>query len=196
MGAAPNLTLDPSRLTLAKWYRLSMTSGLLTAVAAGTASAGHCAAVRFTSATGLKFSVVRARFHWETISGFTAAQEVAFAMYKLSSYTAAHTGGNAGVVDPIGHAVASSLTGRIGDTAALTAGTQTIGAQRLRGAFPELAAAAVVQKGFIDEELANSLFPVTVLGHNEGLLFRNEILMGAGGTGRLTVEIDGFERKA
>ena len=194
-GAAVNLTFDPSRLSLAKPYRLSMSSGLLTTVAAGTASAGHCAALRFVSATGLKFFVRRLRIHWETVAGFTAAQEVAFAAFKLSAYSAAHTGGGAATVQPIGHAVASSLSARIGDTGALTAGTQTIGGQILRGCFSELAAAATLQKGFIDEVAENELMPIAVLSDAEGILIRNEVLMGAGGTGRLTVEIDGFEKK-
>jgi hypothetical protein len=180
----------------ANWYRLSSTSGLLTTIAAGTSTLGHCGVVRFTSTAGLKFFVKRLRVHWETVAGFTAAQELAFAAFKLSAYTAAHTGGNAVTVQGVGHSVTPSLTARLGDTTALTAGTQTIGAQILSGRFAELAALATVQKGFIDEEVNDDVEPIAVLAHQEGILVRNEILQGAGGTGRLTMELLGYERKA
>lgn len=196
MPARPNTTKDPGRLSAAQFYSLSMTSGLLTTVAAGTSSAGHVAALRYVHASK-SFHVTRLRALWQTITGFTAAQEVSLAAYLLSAYTAAHTGGSAGVVVPRASGLdATGLTGRIGDTGALTAGTQTIGAQLLRGSFSELADGVTVQKGFVDEQRGGEDDPhvVCVLGTETGILVRNEILMGAAGTGRLTVELDGYER--
>jgi hypothetical protein len=154
-------------------------------------------AARFATSGSKLFHVTRLRLLWQTVAGFTSAQEVAFSAFKLTGYSAAHTGGTAITPLPLapGYA-ASQLACRIGDTAALTAGTQTIGAQLLHGGFSELAAAATVQKGFVDEETLASLHPITVLGNNEGILIRNEVLQGAGGTGRLTVELDGYERAA
>jgi len=196
MTARPNTTKDPSRLSLAHAYSLSMTSGLLTTVAAGTSSDGHVAALRYVHASKA-FHVTRLRVLWQTVAGFTVAQEVSFAAYLLSAYSAAHTDGSAGVVVPRAPGLdATGLSARIGDTGELTAGTQTIGAQLLRGSFSELADAATVHKGFIDEQRGGDDDPhvVCVLATTTGILVRNEILMGAGGTGRLTVELDGYER--
>jgi hypothetical protein len=189
--------LDPHRVTKAQFYRLSATSGLLTTIAAGTLTVGHVFAARFTHASKL-FHVTRLRVAWQTIAGFTAAQEVSLAAYKVTGFTVAHTTGGT-VVAPLALAPgydASSLAGRIGAASTITGSTLVIAEQILRGSFAELAAAATVQKGFIDQEAMNVLHPVCVLGNNEGILVRNEILMGSGGTGRLTVEIDGYERAA
>jgi len=198
MTARPNTTKDPTRLSRAHFYSLTMASGLLTTVAAGTASAGHLAAVRYVAPSPLKsFHVTRLRFTWQTVAGFTVAQEMSVAAFLLSSYSAAHTGGTAGVVVPRAPGLdATGLSGRIGTTGALTAGTQTIGALLARGSFSELAASAIVQRGFIDEQKGGEDDPhvVCVLGDDDGILVRNEILMGAGGTGRLVFEVDGFER--
>jgi hypothetical protein len=192
--------LNSERITNAAFYSLAPSSGVLTTIAAGTASVGHLFAARFVPTGGgaaKLFHVTRLRMLWQTIAGFTAAQEVALAAFKLTGYSVAHTGGTA--VTPLALApgyAASQLAARMADTAALAGGTHTIGAQLLRGAFSELATAASVQKGFIDEEAFASVHPIAVLGSNEGILIRNEVLQGAGGTGRLTVEIDGYERAA
>lgn len=197
-GAPKNYLKDPGRLTGAQFYSLSMTSGLITTVAAGTATAGHLGVIRFASATKL-FFVTRFRMHWETVAGFTAAQELALVANILTGYSAAHTGGTAGVVLLRAPALdATSLTGRIATTGELTAGTHTIGAQLARGCFSELAAAATLQKGFIDEQKGgdDDPHPVAVLSNQNGILVSNAILMGAGGTGRLTVDLEGYERAA
>lgn len=197
MAADRFFVLDPKRITNADFYTLSCSSGVLTTIAAGSASAGHLFAARFVTSGGKLFHVLRLRVHWQTIAGFTAAQELALAAFKLTGYSAAHTGGNAQTPLPQAPSYAASqLACRLSDTAALTAGTHVIGSQLLRGSFAELAAAATVQKGFVDEEALATVHPITVLGNNEGILVRNEILQGAGGTGRLTVELDGYERAA
>lgn len=190
---------DPARLSGAQFYSLSMTSGLITLVAAGTATAGHLAVVRFDNPDGLLFHVTRFRMHWETIAGFTAAQEMALVANVLSGYSAAHSGGNAGVVlaRAPGYA-ATSLSGRMAATGELTAGTHVIGAQLCSGRFAELAAAATLQKGFIDEQLGgdDDPHPVVALADDTGILVSNGLLMGAGGTGRLTVDLEGYQRAA
>jgi hypothetical protein len=187
-------------------YRDGPSTGLITGVAAGTASAGHIWAVRWAPSTAAgalavekrRFALItRLRARWFTIAGFTAAQEVLLSLFKLTGYAAPHTGGSAITPSKKRTAAPTSLmTGRIATTGALTAGTQAIDTDPIAtGAFSELAAAATVPKGFFElflstEDMAQ--YPI-VLAPNEGLLLRNEILMGAGGTARVVVEMDWLE---
>lgn len=176
-------------------------SGLITGIAsAGSATNGHIWALRFVAAAADKrrFAVIqRLRARLFTITGYTAAQEVQMALFRLTGYTAAHTGGSA--VTPSKKrtsAPTSLMTGRMASTGQLTAGTQTLDTDPIRSAsYAELAAAATVPKGMVEifmstEDLAEH--PI-VLANNEGLLLRSEIAQGAGGTGRLSVEVDWLE---
>jgi hypothetical protein len=200
MPAAHIYLIDPGRMNNAAFYALCANSSTLTTIAAGTSSAGHLFAARYNpsgAGANKKFHVTSLRFFWQTIAGFTSAQELAFSAYKLTGYSAAHTGGSA--VTPLALSSAygaSQLTARMASNAELTAGTQTIGSQLARGSFSELAALSTSMKGFIDEQLPvfSDRHPVIVLDANEGILVRNEILQGAGGTGRLTVTLAGYER--
>ncbi len=201
MPAARRFSYDPDRFPKAAFYSIAATTGSLTTIAAGTGTAGHLFVARYApsgSGANLLFFVTRLRILWQTITGFTTAQEVAFAAYKLTGYVSAHTSGNA--ITPLALApayAASQLAPRISNTTTMAAvGPPTVGAQLLRGAFSELATSTTVPKGFIDEELLGTVHPVIVLAGNEGILVRNEILMGAGGTGKLSVELDGYERAA
>lgn len=198
MPASKRYLIDSERIGNAAFYSLSAPSGSLTTIAAGTSTAGHLFAARFApsgSGAAKLFHVTRLRLLWQTITGFGAQQEVSFAAYKLTGYSAAHTGGNAVTPLPLAPAYAASqLTARMAASSALTAGTHTIGAQLIRGESTELADSAIIGKGFIDEERVAGLHPLVVLAANEGILVRNEVLMGAAGVGRLTVELDGYER--
>jgi hypothetical protein len=196
--AAKRYLIDLDRIGNAFFYSLSASSGSLTTIAAGTASAGHLFAARYVPAgSGITklFHVTRLRLLWQTITGFTAQQEIALAAYKLTAYSAAHTAGNS--VTPLPRAstyAASQLAARMASSVALTAGTQTVGSQLMRGEATELADTPLIGKGFIDEERVAGVHPIIVLAANEGILVRNEVLMGAAGVGRLTVELDGYER--
>jgi hypothetical protein len=187
-------------------YRTGAYSGLITGVAGGSATNGHLWAVRWAPTTApaanavekRRFALVtRLRARGVTIVGFTAAQEVLLALFKLTGYTAAHTGGTALTPSKKRAAAPTTLmTGRVANTAQLTAGTHVLDTDPIAsGAFSELAAAATVPKGVADlflstEDLAQ--YPI-VLAPNEGLLIRSEIAMGAGGTMRLGVEMDWLE---
>jgi hypothetical protein len=202
MPAAHRYSFDPDRFPKAAFYTVAASSGLHTTIAAGTGSAGHLFAARYAPVgvgANLLFHVTRLRILWQTIAGFTAAQEMALAAYKATGFTTLHGTGSAAVA-PLalapGYAVSQLAAVRSSGSAAISAGVLTLGAQLLRGGFAELAAGATVQKGFIDEEALATVHPIVVLAANEGILVRNEILMGAGGTGRLTVELDGYERAA
>lgn len=194
--------LDPSRMSEVEFFMLPAASGILNVVAAGTASAGHLYVARYTNANGKKFRVSRLRLLWQTLAGPNAEQEIAIAAYKLTGYSAAHTGGTAVAAQARSTEYETAdgftgLAGRISDITALTAGTHTIAAQPfMRGAWRELLVSNAIPRGFIDEErrASDDAHPVLVLANNEGILVRNEIAMGAGLTGRLMVELDGWER--
>jgi uncharacterized membrane protein len=200
MPAAHRYSFDPDRFSKAAFYSLSATNAIAFAgIAFGTASAGHLFAARFAptgAGANLLFHVTRLRILWQTLAGFTAAQELAIAAYKITAVSAYSSSTQVPVALAPGYGASQLLGYKSGTSAAISGGGPTIGGQLLRGGFAELAAGATVQKGFIDEELLATVHPVVVLAANEGILVRNEILMGAGGLGRLTVELDGYERAA
>ena len=190
-------------------YKAGKYSGLITTVAAGTATAGHLWAARWSvpAATALtdkrRVAVLqRLRIRAKTIAGFTAAQEFQLALFKLTGYTAAHTGGTAEVPEKKFTGITPTLmpaplmTIRIAAAAELTAGTHTIGTDPIASdSFAELAAGAAVPKGGVEIFLSTEdliQHPI-MLVDGEGLLVRNEVLMGAAGTVRLCVEMDWHE---
>lgn len=197
MPAVPSYLIDVTRLGGVSFYSLSLASGLLTTIAA----AGQLCAFRYVSAGAgaeLLFHVTHLRSQWLTSAGFTAAQEMAIAAYKVNTFTTPP--GGSGQV-PLALAPtypASQLLGYIASTTALTSAVFTLDRQIFRGGYAELAAGASVQKGFIDEQapMLDDPHPVCVLGNQDGIVVRNEVLMGAGGVGRLVVDIRGYERAA
>jgi hypothetical protein len=202
-GAAGTATVDSKGQTrvsryppeIITAYQVGAVSGLLTLVA----TAGHIFAFR-APASGLAL-VTRIRVRVRTIAGFTAAQEFAIALYKLTGYTVAHTGGTPiNVADVVklreSYANPTYADARIATTTGLTAGTHTLDAQPFAwDAYAELAAAATVAKGRIDIDWGsdeNADHPL-VLAPNEGFIVRNEVLMGAAGTARLHVNFGVLE---
>lgn len=188
-------------------YRSGAHTGLLAGVAAGTSTAGHIWTARWAppatnSVVDIRRRAIiqRLRIRWFTISGFTAAQEVGLELFRLTGYTVAYSGGTgAAVLTPSAKSSAfpaSAMTGRISGSDALTAGTQTLDTDPIGAAsFAELAAAATVPKGSFEIFLSTEdldRHPI-ILAPNEGLLVRNLVAMGAGGTARVTVEMDWLE---
>jgi len=185
------------------YYRLSAISGLITTVAAATATAGHLFAFRNTSATLIIPTFLSVK--WRTITGFTAAQEVGFDVVIARGYTASHTGGTAistasnGLKKRTNDPTSVLGDARIATTGALTAGTHTLDAQpMLQEAFADLAAAATVPKARADSvwDMTNGQDSLLVLAQNEGLVIRNSILMGTAGTARLIVDMSWIEATA
>jgi hypothetical protein len=179
-------------------YRLAATSGLITTVAAATATAGHLFAWRWGDSSRLAvLAYVRAK--WNTIAGFTAAQEVGMDLVIARSYSASHSGGTALTLTGSNLKKRTSSSGStlltaasIATTGALTAGTHTLDTQAmLSEQYAELAAAATVIKGrmIMDWDMSSALDHPMVFAQNEGFVIRNSILMGAGGTARLNVEV-------
>lgn len=189
-------------------YAIAAISGVFSGVAAGTATAGHLFAVRWPGAVAnsaldprLYFVLQRFRAKWRTNAGFTAAQQVAMDLIIARSYTAPHTGG-VGSMTPsskrtsFATSLVTAANMQIANAGALTAGTQTLDAQPIKAdEYAELAAAATVPKGTMDIFLSQEdldRYPI-VLAQNEGLVLRNLVAMGAGGTAQLIVEMDWLE---
>lgn len=193
---------DISRATGGQ-YRIAMKSGLLTLVAAQTATAGHIAAFRNASAT-TKIVVDRFMARWFGTTGATAQQVVGLQLFRATAYTASHTGGTAATVTttngkkntahltipPIATGVGLDL--RIGTTGALTAGTHTLDAQPLAAnGVTELAVSAAVPLAKFDMEFAPT--PSSgklVLAQDEGLILTNTVLGGTAMVWNVAIEID------
>lgn len=185
-------------------YRLGASSGLFTTIAARTATAGHLFAWRWTSGTVFA-KVLRINLSVRTVAGFTAAQEFSVGLWRLSGYSASHSGATTlTLTSPEFKKDTTDATSALGyagiaTAAALTAGTHTFAANPIAmDAYAELAAGAAVPKGRMDlgfnmNEVVNE--PL-VFRQNEGLVVTNEILMGAAGTARLYVAMDWIETTA
>lgn len=198
-------------------YSVAAVSGVFTTVAAGTASAGHLFAVRFPSAVAgvpldprTAFVLQRLRAKWRTIAGFTAGQQIAIDLSIVRTYTAPHTGGVAAVTPSqkrtklpgagtIPGPLASLVTPanlQIANAAALTNGTETFDASPIKwDSYSELNTGAAIPRGSMELFLSQEdldRYPI-VLAQNEGLVIRNVVLMGAGGTAVLGVEMDWLE---
>lgn len=177
-------------------YRLQAGTGLFAGVAAASATAGHVFAFRWAQAG--KFAVIeRIVAKWRTIAGFTAAQEVGLDLAVVRGYAAAHTGGTgiALAADAYKkrtiHGTSNVGDVRIGTTAALSAPNGLLVSPLGADGFAELAAGVTTPKGSFNVEFAPE-FPTypLVLASGEGLIVRNLVAMGAGGTARVYVEVD------
>lgn len=197
-----------ARSSGAKLFRLAATSGLITGVSANDVL------FAWRNPELLQF-VAELRVKWRTVAGFTAAQEMAIAAHLVSSFDAANYSGGTDLSNPTSNPAyircdegfGASLTTardktrlvsgnvRIADTGALTHGdSPTIQSQPfLWDAFAELGAAATVHKGRADLVYAPNDHRELVFGADGGLVIRAPIAMGAGGTGRLSVEVCWYE---
>lgn len=198
-------------------YRLLVSSGAVTTVAARSPTAGHLLAFRWAPASLTDYNAyiryIGAKFTLTT--AFGSAQEVGCDLIAARGYTASHTGATA--VD-LGSTVTNtnkfrtaqptSLAGvaghcRVADTGALTAGTHTLDANPIgilsdwAGAIGATipAAAREARSGFGTLfDARDNNFPL-VLADDEGLVIRNLILMGATGVGRWDFCIEWDEGK-
>ena len=175
-------------------YRYAGFSGLLPAALAANAETFQ---MRWSSATDLfvlKFLKVR----YQVITGFTAAQELAFDAVQSTGFTVAGTGGTA--ITPAATtlkkrqsiAISKVSDMRIATTAALGVGTKTLSANSfLVGMGKALAVGATVQDAVFEEtlDLTHSGDDPIVFAQNEGFSIRNTIALGAGGTVRMAVQL-------
>jgi hypothetical protein len=189
MPVARSYLIDKKKLQKAPHFRYNGTSGALTLVAAGSASAGHVYVLRNPD-TAKKVHITRVRLSLVQTTAFGAAQSVAFAIFKLTGYTGAHTGGTAITAQKrrTSETVAAVGAARIATTAGMTNVTNTFGAQPLFrcGAHSTLPVIDAVWTPRDDHG--------EILEQDEGICVRNEVLWGASGVGVLSVEVDGYER--
>ncbi len=174
-------------------HRHTFTTGAVTTVTTGSATAGHILALRNASTvTAVRLRTLEVEFLLTT--AFGSAQEVGFDAFILRGYQAAHTGataltitGGRGLVD----SSATVLTGRIADTGALTAGTHTLDTNPIAkgGVYCSAIGANLFPRLY---DFTSMLDGGIVFVANEGLVVRNTIAMGATGVGKwhFTVEFD------
>ena len=205
MPAQSNRLINTGKLVNAPFYSLRVQTGVLTAVAAATSSAGHVIALRNAPAAA-EFHVTRMYLGWLSTVDPSTAQQVGFQAHKVTGYSAAHTGGTgASTTSPVSRAeggatsptypALTALVARVAGTDALTAGTQTF-AEKL-GSIDDMAlvAAATVKKTrFGREWIAPDKHPLFILGASEGLVIRNSVLMANSLAGILDLELDGWVR--
>jgi hypothetical protein len=190
-------------------FRLAATSGLITGLSAND--------VMFAWRNPDSFQwIAELRVKWRTVAGFTAAQEMALGAHLVSSFAATNYASGTDLSNPASNPAyirqdegfGASLTKateksrlvsgnvRISDTGALThAGSPVIQSQPfLWDAYAELAAAATVHKGRAEMLFAPNDQRELVLGADGGFIVRAPVALGAGGTGRLSVEVSWYER--
>jgi hypothetical protein len=186
-------------------YRLAVSTGAVTLVAARTASAGQLFVFRWApdSLTSHKAYVryIGARFYCST--PYTTDQETGVDLIVARSFTVSATGATAvdlgSTVTNTGKyrtAQATSLVVanacRVADTGAITAGTHTLDANPIGLCSEYIAetgdmvpkATRMLPDGFYPLwDARNSNYPL-VLADDEGFVIRNLVLMGAAGVGR------------
>jgi len=171
-------------------YRQTWTTGAVTGVAAGSASAGHLLALRVEHATrAVRIRSFEAEFLLTT--AFGAAQEVGFDAYLTSAYSAAHSGQTA--LTTTGGKIHSTqenslIAGSISNTGALTNGTHTIDTNAIaRGSVYCSAIGASLAPRLYDFtscEAGGLILTGPAAATAQGLIIRNTIAMGATGVGK------------
>lgn len=175
-------------------YRYAGFSGLLPPALAANAELFQ---LRWAGATDL-FVLKFLKIRFAVVTGFTAAQELGFDAITSTGWSAAGTGGTA--ITPASTSLKKRQSFpdskvsdmRIATTAALGAGTKTFTANSfLAGMGKTLAAAATVQDVAFEEtlDLTNSNDDPLIFAQNEGFSIRNAIVLGAGGTVRMSLQL-------
>lgn len=192
-------------------FRLHAVSGLVTGL-----SANDVLFAFRNPDTVLPLCLQSVRAKWRTVAGFTASQEVAIAAHLVSSFAATNyasgtdlsnpasspayvrrdSGFGATLTEPRSKSRLVAGNVRISDTGALThAGSPVIQASPfIWDSYAELAAAATVHKGRAELAFDPTDQDELEVGADGGFIIRAPIALGAGGTGRLSVEVCWFER--
>ena len=193
---AAHVVIKPDELTGA--YQLSLTSGALTTVAAGTASAGTVYSFRYAPGGSTVCVIKRVAVGFVTTTAFGTAQQMGFGLFAARSFTGADSGGTAAVLTGNNNKYRTSLATssvtnvNIGTTGALTAGTRTLDAQPLGTVNFWVAGVgtSLTNTDLISYDPNDYPF---VLANQEGFVIQNQILMGATGVGTLVVNVEWFE---
>lgn len=185
-------------------FRLSVPTGLVTTVAAGTASAGHLFTFRWASSS-VHCMVKRVAARFTCTTAYTTAQETGCDLRITRGYTVAHTGGTSveigsttadtnSLLSSLGTSIIAVDQIKVATTGELTNGTHTIDVNSIgdlsgwTGAIGDQvptagSGAAGLHGDLFNAETSLHKSPI-ILTANEGLIIRNKILMGAVGVGR------------
>lgn len=197
LSLASRVSLQPPQVIAADGgrYEISLVTGLATLLSAHTATAGHFAYARWGSATKTAL-VDYVRIGGVVITDFTTFQRFHVAGRLARGFTASGSGGTAATITADncklrpGYATTAFTDLRVATTADLTAGTQTIDTQPFIHCIIGTASdgATVANIPNATERDGHSRGPI-ILTQDTGLVFSNEVLMGAAGTATLTVTL-------
>jgi hypothetical protein len=188
---AENFLLENGRLVYAKAYQVGGRSGAMT----GLAAAAQVYSLR-NPAGSEPIVMSQLRMCCWTETAFTAAQGMAFTVYKCSQFTATGGGGInlAGVrkrTTDTAALIGTDIEAKIASAAALTGATATFDVDEPIDSM-QCDIAVATSAGFCSGSMlwtpANRI-PIA-LEANEGILVVSEIAMGAGGVMRLVVVPD------
>ena len=193
---AAHVVIKPDELTGA--YQLSLTSGNLTTVAAGTSSAGTVFSFRYAPGGTTVCVVKRVSVGFVTTTAFATAQQMGFGLFAARSFSGADSGGTAATLSGNNNKYRTSLATtresniNIGTTGALTAGTRTLDSQPLgtTNFWVSGLGTSLVNTELLSYDPNDYPF---VLATGEGFVIQNQILMGATGVGTLVVNVEWFE---
>lgn len=181
-------------------FRLGAISGILTGVGAN----GDLFSFNLVSGAGDPEVIIqRIKLRWQTLTAFTAAQEILIRVFR-ETWTSARTGGtqilpaNFPRRNPqFASAIGAASDIRIATTGALTPGTTTVETESLGvlSLWSQTAAAPAVlgHEAIIGPD--RDVGYLTRLRHAEGIVVRSVIAMGAAGTGRLSMDLEWMEVK-
>lgn len=192
-------------------YRLVVSTGAITTIAARTATAGHLFAFRWSNATSLRCFLRFVGYKFTLTTAYGAAQETGVDMILARGYTASHTGAtavdtgstvaNTGKIMTDFSTSAMGVAGlvRVADTGALTAGTHTLDANPFAtlsdwsGAIGDTVPRSTsgVGSGYgALYDARGDMIPPVIFKQDEGFVLRNLILMGATGVGRGDIVVE------
>jgi len=208
VGASNNhasVDADPAALEVTgrpdqtlNWQSTTGVSGNVATVAAN----GPLCSLRNT---GPNLIIVRRlSMSFRVSTGFTAGQELRFAVFRAFNYTSGDTGGTEIFSSALQNRHSTNLAPvafapdiRVPTTGGLTVGTRTLESIPLGAVHAWTAAATASLVIPITNLLSQDAgdYPV-VLAANEGLVMTNQVLMGAGGVGVLVMNVEWAEATA
>lgn len=197
LSLAARVSLQPPQVIAADGgrYEVVLQTGLATLLSAHTATAGHFGYFRWGSTTKTAL-IDYVKLQGITVTDFTTFQRFSVSGRIARGYTASGSGGTALTISGnncklrTAHATTAATDIRVATTADLTAGTQTIDTQPFISLCIGNASdgATVANLPHAVERDGHSRGPI-ILAQDEGLVFSNDILMGAAGTAQLQVTI-------
>ena len=182
-------------------YQMSIPTGAITVIAAGTTTAGHLFSFRWGSTTATKAFIKYIGAKFIATTAYTTAQETAVDLFIARGYTASHSAATAvdtgGTITSTGELMTSQAVSlvtscRVASTVALTAGTHTLDANPLSSlnGFTGAVGDTIPRSTSGSFDGYGALFnarrdesPI-VLSQDEGFVLINGPVMGAVGVGK------------